>query len=169
MRPTLPVTAMLACLLLSACDAGVKVGDDAPGDNVHIAMNGDKDKNHVSVNVPGFSANVSLPGLNLGQNVDLDGIKLAPDSHVKTVDVTGSHSGDSGDKGNGRVRLEFSNPGTPAAMIAYYKQAATDAGFDTIEVNATGVVATKGAKQFALSVTPAGTGTNGVIAMKGND
>jgi hypothetical protein len=164
MRSILPATAAFT-LLLSACDASVKVGDDATGDNVHIAMNGDKDKNHVSVNVPGFSANVSLPGLNLGENVDLDGIELAPDSDVKTVDVVGSDKGG----GNGHVRLEFNNPGTPAAMIAYYKQAASDAGFDTVVVNPTGVAATKGAKQFALSVTPRDTGTNGVIAMKGKD
>jgi hypothetical protein len=167
MRSLLPATAAFTLLLLSACDASVKVGDEASGDNVHIAMNGDKDKNHVSVNVPGFSANVSLPGLNLGENVDLDGIKLAPDSHVKQVDVVGSDKDDAKDEG--RVRLEFTNPGTPAAMVDYYKRAATDAGFDSVAASATNVTATKGAKQFALSVTPDGTGTNGVITMRGSD
>jgi hypothetical protein len=167
MRSLLLAAAASTLLLLSACDASVKVGDDTTGDNVHIAMNGDKGKNHVSLNVPGFSANVSLPGLNLGENVDLDGIKLAPDSHVKQVDVVGSDKDNAA--GDGHVRLEFTNPGAPAAMIDYYRRAATEAGFDRVAATTQGVAATKGTKQFALSVTPDGAGTNGVIVMKGND
>jgi hypothetical protein len=167
MRSLLPTTGIVALLLLSACDASVKVGDGADGDNVHIAMNGDKDKHGVTLDVPGLSAKLSLPDFNLGQNMDMDGIKLAPDTKVKIIDVVG-HDKDQAE-GEGRVHLEFTNPGTPATLIDYYKRAATGAGYDGVTATATGVAATKGAKQFALSVAADGAGSRGAITMRGSE
>jgi hypothetical protein len=159
--------ASAALLVLSACHASVDVGDDKDqGDNVHLAMGGGKDKNQVSLEVPGLSAKVRLPDMDLGAHMDMDGIKLAPDTDVKTIDVTGD---DKGAKDEGRVHMEFTNKGTPASLIGYYRQAATDAGYSDVSATATGVSATKGQKQFALSVAPDGAGSRGTITLHGND
>lgn len=169
MRPV-PLVAAGALLALSACHASVAVGDDATeqGDNVHIAMNGGDSKNHVTLDVPGLSAKISLPGLNLSEHLDLDGIQLAPNTNVKTVDVQGN------DKGNDKadedhVRVEFTNPGAPAGLIDYYRKAATDAGYSGVATTATGVSAEKGGKQFALSISPEGSGSRGAITMRGSE
>lgn len=166
MRPALFASAAL--LMLPACHASVNIGDDAKerGDNVHLAMGDGKDRNQVSLEVPGLSAKVSLPDMNLGSHMDMDGIKLAPDTDVKTVDVTGD---DKGAKDEGRVHMEFTSKGTPASLIAYYKQAAAGAGYSNIAATASGLSATKGQKQFAMSVAPDGAGSRGTITMHGGD
>jgi hypothetical protein len=166
MRSTLLASAAL--LMLPACHASVNVSDDTKdgADNVHIAMGDGKDKNQVSLQIPGLSAKVSLPDMNLGSHMDMDGIKLAPDTDVKTVDVQGD---DKDSKGEGRVHMEFTNKGTPASLIDYYKQAATGAGYSDVAATATGVSAIKGKKQFALAVAPDGAGSRGTITLHGSD
>jgi hypothetical protein len=169
MRSLLP--GLAAALLLSACHASVKIGDDEKdaGDNVHLAMGDAKgNKDHISLDVPGFSAKISLPDMNLGGHMDLDGIKLAPDTDVKSMDITGDDKGSSGDDGSGTVRMEFTNPGTPASLIDYYRKAATDAGYGGVAATATGVSATKEGKQFAMSIAPAAKGSRGAITMTGD-
>lgn len=160
--------ASAALLVLSACHASVNVGDDTKdeGGNVHLAMGDGKDKNQVSLEIPGLSAKVSLPDMHLGSHMDMDGIKLAPDSDVKTVDVQGD---DKGAKEEGRVHMEFTNKSTPASLIDYYKQAASEAGYSDVTATATGVSAIKGQKQFALSVAPDGAGSRGTITLRGRD
>ena len=179
MRPS-PRAALLPLVALAACHASVNVSDDAGdgGGNVHIAMgdaakdgagkdNADRDagKNTVSLKVPGFSANVTLPKLDLGGHVDLDGIRLAPGTDVRTVDVQGDEKKAGDDTGN--VRIAFTHPGTPASLIAYYDKATTDAGYHGVTAGAGGVSATKGDKQFALSVAPDGAGSRGAITLHG--
>ncbi len=174
MRP-ISLASAAALLLLSACHANVEIGDDAKndGDNVHIAMKKGDDKSRVSLDVPGFSAKISLPDLNMGAHMDMDGIKLAPDTDVTSLDIDGhegkgDHDGDGGhDKGE--VRMAFTNPGTPASLIDYYRKAASDAGYTGVAATANGLSATKGAKQFALSVSPDGKGSRGAITMTGGD
>jgi hypothetical protein len=166
---SIPLASAAALLMLSACHANVEIADDAKGDgdNVHIAMKGGDEKNRVSLDVPGFSAKISLPDLNMGAHMDMDGIKLAPDTDVTSLDING-HDGDAG-KDKGEVRMAFTNPGTPASLIDYYRKAATDAGFAGVAATATGISATKGAKQFAMSVSPDGKGSRGAITMTGSD
>ncbi len=163
MRPLL--LALPALLLLPACHASVDIADKDQGDNVHIAMGDNKGKDDVSLQVPGLSAKVSLPDLHLGTHMDMDGIKLAPDTAVKTIDVVGDDTKGS----DGRVHMDFINPGTPASLIDYYKRAAIDAGYSDVAATAAGVSAVKGRKQFALTVSPEGGGTRGTIVMHGSD
>jgi hypothetical protein len=114
--------------------------------------------------VPGLSADVTLPGINLGGHIDMDGIALAPDTDVRTVDVRGDDGA-----GDDRVKLDFTNPGSPTSLIEYYRKAARDAGYTAVAATATGVSAAKGKKQFALSVAPEAKGSRGRIVMSGAD
>jgi hypothetical protein len=163
------MTAVAALFALAACHANVEFGNDAKeqGDNVHVAMKGDSDRNHVSLDVPGFSAKFSLPDLAMGEHMDMDGIKLAADTDVTGIDIQGQD--DKQGEDHGRVHMTFANPGTPATVIAYYRKAAEDAGYDNVTVTGTGLSATKGTKQFALSVAPKGTGSGGTITMSGGN
>ncbi len=165
--------ALVSLTALAACHASVDLADDARngGDNVHIAMNDDTRKNSVSLKVPGLSANVTLPGINLGEHIDMDGIQIAPNTSVKTVDVQGDDDNDGKGKGadDNSVRIAFTNPGTPGSLIDYYRKAAADAGYDSVAATGTGVSATKARKQFALSVSPDGSGSRGAITMRGPD
>lgn len=159
--------ASAALLLLSACHASVNVSDDKDGGgNLHLSMGDGKGKDQVSLEVPGLSAKVSLPDMDLGSHMDMDGIKLAPDSDVKTIDVQGD---DKSASDEGRVHMQFTNKGTPAALIDYYKRAAADAGYSDVAATATGLTANKGQKQFALSVAPDGSGSRGTITIRGGE
>ena len=164
------LTVSLASLLaLAACGGSVKRADRDPGDtSVHIAMDQGGDRNRISVNIPGFDAKVALPMVDLGRHVDLDGIKLAPDTHVSNIDVA-ARDGEQGNEGSGRVRLSFASPQAPDALIAYYRRAATDAGYGGVTASGAAMSATRRDKTFALTVTPAGTGSRGVITVGGKD
>lgn len=160
---TLPLAA------LAACHADVNVSDadnGQDGDNVHLAMADTKDGGSgVSVDVPGFKANVSLPNINLAGHMDLDGIKLAPNSHVNGMNVDAQ----SGEKGNGQVRMSFTNTDGPAAVIDHYARSAADAGYGDIVRTATSLSARKDDKSFALEVGPHGQGSKGTIIISGKD
>lgn len=167
----LPAFALLA---LGACHADVNLTDDGNSSDgsSHIAIRDDaaggkSGGNKVSVNVPGFSANLSLPSMDLGGHVELDGIKMAPDTKVGSIDVTAQDKADGDD--SGKVRLSFTNPRAPAAVIDHYARSATDAGFTDVVRTATAVTAQKGGKSFALNVAPQGAGSQGTIAMAGKD
>jgi hypothetical protein len=163
---SLPVLALLA---LAAChadgDLPVAEGNSADG-KVHIAMtDGGRGSNKVSVKVPGFSANVALPDLDLGSHIDLDGIKLAPDSIVKSLDVTAHDT--AADKDGGIVRLSFADTKAPGAIIDHYARAAIAAAYTDMIRTSTSVTARKGDKTFAVQVAQQGSGSQGIITLAG--
>ncbi len=163
------VVRSLPLLALAACHARVDVSDKngQAGDNVHVAVKDDgSGGSAVSVNVPGFNANVSLPGLDLGSHVNLDGITLAPDTKVSGINVDAQDNGP-GNHDEGNVRLGFTNPHAPAALIDHYAKSAAAAGYGGINQTAGGLSARKDDKTFTVSVTPDGSGSRGTITVRG--
>lgn len=164
--------AITLLLLLAACHAGASwSGKDDKDKSVHIAMNGGDGDDHVSLDIPGFDAKLALPNVDLGKHMDLDGIKLAPDTAVHDIDVSG-HDGDDGegkDKAGGGVRISFTNPRPPAALADYYRRSAADAGYGAITGSGGALVAAKRGKRFTLTAAPRGSGTTGTIMMSGSD
>lgn len=163
---TLPLLALAAChakIDMSGSDNGQE------GDNVHIAMQDQKGGgSDVSVNTPGFNASVSLPGINLAGHVDLDGIKLAPNSKVSGLNVDAQDHGANG-KGQGTVRMNFTNSDGPATVIDHYARSAADAGYGAIARTANSLSAKKDDKTFAVEVAPDGQGSKGTITITGKD
>jgi len=157
---------------LAACNANVDVsdiGNSQDGDNVHIAMQDKKDGGSaVSVNVPGFNANVSLPNINLAGHMDLDGIKLAPNTHVSGLNVDALNGGND-DNDQGVVRMNFTNSDGPAAVIDHYARSAADAGYGDIVRTGTSFSAKKDDKTFAVAIAPDGNGSKGTITITGKD
>jgi len=162
---TLPLAA------LAACHADVDMsdaGNSQDGDNVHIAMQDNKDGGSgVSVNVPGFNANVSLPNIDLAGHVDLDGIKLAPNSHVSGINVD-AQDGKNGD-GQGTVHMSFTNTDGPGTVLDHYARSAADAGYGAITRTDNSLSAKKDDKTFAVEIGPDGSGSKGTITVTGKD
>jgi hypothetical protein len=171
MRKTLLCT--LPLLALAACHVDVNDADANGSDgNVHIAMgddaggNSSAGTNKISINVPGFNANVSLPEINLGGHLDMEGIKVAPDTRVTGFDAFANDK--DGDK-KGSAKIAFTNPRAPGALVDYYKGAVADAGFGDIVAGADTLTAKKGDKSFTLAASADGSGSKGTITMVGND
>jgi hypothetical protein len=167
MRKSLILVPLLA---LGACHGKVDISDqdgNASEGNVHIAM-GDAagGSGNVSVDAPGFKANVSLPSINLSGNLDLDGIKIAPNTKIGGMNVDAQ---DKGGDGSGTVRMTFTNPAPPTAMIDHYARSAADAGYGQISRSGSSMAASKGDKSFALDVAPDGGGSRGTITLSGRD
>lgn len=161
----IPLLAVPPLLALTACHGHVDVGDGNAADgNVQVAMGG-ADPNRVAIRAPGFSADVSVPMPNLGGHVDFDGIKLAPTSKVNGLTASAD---DSGDRDQGRAVMRFSDSGSPAAVIAYYRAEANRAGFGGIVATGDALTARKGTTGFALTVHPAAQGSTGTIAVTGS-
>jgi len=169
-------TRLILCTLplaaLAACHAKVDMSDSGnsqDGDNVHIAMADNKDGGSgVSVNAPGFKADVQLPNINMAGHMDLDGIKLAPNSHVNGLNVDAQDNGKEGN-GQGTVRMGFTNTDGPAIVIDHYARSAADAGYGDIVRTATSLSAKKDDKTFALEIGPDGSGSKGTITISGKD
>jgi hypothetical protein len=162
---TLPLAA------LAACHADVDMsdaGNSQDGDNVHIAMQDNKDGGSgVSVKVPGFNANVSLPNIDLAGHVDLDGIKLAPNSHVSGINVD-AQDGKNGN-GQGTVHMSFTNTDGPGTVLDHYARSAADAGYGAIARTDNSLSAKKDDKTFAVEIGPDGSGSKGTIIITGKD
>jgi hypothetical protein len=119
---TVPLTlGLAACSIDGEPDKGTTVNIDATsrdGDKVAIKADGNTGK--VSLNVPGFDANMRLPKKLLNDsNFDIDGVKLYPGSTVKTVNITADET--SG-KGRADVRIRFSSPAEPAKVAGWFKE-----------------------------------------------
>ena len=168
-------TRLILCSLplfaLAACHADVDVSDSGngqDGDNVHIAMQDKKDGGSaVSVNVPGFNANVSLPSINLAGHMDLDGIKLAPNTHVSGLNVDAQDG--KNDNGQGVVRMAFTDTDGPTTVIDHYARSAADAGYGAIARTGSSLSARKDDKTFAVEIAPDGNGSKGTISITGKD
>lgn len=161
------VSLMLAgAMLLGACHARADLADArGNGQSVRIAVDDAGGGDNMSVAIPGFDAKLALPSFDLGRHVDLDGIRLAPDTKVSGIDVAAHDAGGKDDEG--RVVLGFASPRAPAALIDYYRREADRAGYGSIAAGADTLKATKGAKRFALAVSPERAGSRGTITVTG--
>ena len=171
MRKSL-ILCSIPLLALAACHAKVDVNDadeNSSDQNVHIAMNdGDGGGSNVSVDVPGFNAQVSLPNIDMSGHIDLDGIKLAPHSKVSGLDVNAHDGGDKADD-DGTVVMKFTDTDPPASVIDHYAKSAVDAGYGAIARTDNALSAKKDDKSFTLAIAPDGAGSRGTITITGKD
>lgn len=98
-RLLIPLVTLLA---LTACS-------DREGDNSSFTVNGTNGS--VSVDVPGFKADIKLPGGIMDKSdFDIDGVKLYPGSTIETVNVGVPGKGPAG------VNLTFKSPADIATV-----------------------------------------------------
>jgi hypothetical protein len=149
----------IALLALSACDGKVSWSDnDTVGNDVEISMRAGDARDRLSLKLPVLDADIALPNLELGRDVDLNGMKLAPDTRVRSLDVTGKDA-------EGQVRIGFTHPRPPANLLAYYREAAANAGYRDIAAGTTTLKARKEDSALALTLRPNGAGSSGTITL----
>ncbi len=112
---------LVATLVLAAWDkegkgvtinASIDGNDSEPAGNT-ADVNGDG--GNVSLSIPGFSANIKMPGGLLAKSeFDIDGVKLPPGGQVTAMNVDAKTKGKSG------VKFEFAAPGAPAEVRDWF-------------------------------------------------
>jgi hypothetical protein len=173
-----PASFLAAALLVSACsvhthdkdgntDASITIGNSADG-------NGGGGTQSVSINVPGFSAKVNVPGLDLGSDTTkIDDMAIFPGTKVNGVKITGQASDGSGGDSKGDVEMGFTAPGDPAKIVGWYHDQAQRQGWTIVppaganQFQATKTESGHGATQFALQVAQAAGGSSGRFFVSG--
>lgn len=170
------------CIGLGACDVekssdsadanttGTSFNVDAKsekGEDVRITADGETGK--VSVNLPGFDANVKLPKVVLkDSNFDIDGVKLYPGAQVTSVNIQGDKNG--AWDGN-RVQIVYSAPAEPKPVRDWFAKSFVE---KSIEANISGeslVGKTKDGTPFSMTFVPGkgGTTTGTIVIQDRNE
>lgn len=175
-RPTRLLAALAVTgAALSACGGGDRDEDRATRTATisFAGGNGSATDQTMAVEVPGFSAKLSVPGLSIGaENTDIDGIRFHPGSRLTTMNVTGKAGDGTGGEGHGTVEMRFADPAAPAAVLAYYRQAAQGAGWQAVPPAAgEQFAATKAGgertERLGVSIAPEGAGSTGRMTVTG--
>ena len=161
LRASLPSAALLL-LSLSACDSGKGVTinaniDDDTASNSSVAIK--NDGGNVSVNVPGFSANIKVPGgLFAHSEFDIDGVKLYPGATVTSMNV------DAGpDEKKSGVKIAFAAPDSVDKVRSWFVKSFADKKV-AIVPNGTGLAGkTADGDAVTMTFTPDGNRTKGLV------
>jgi hypothetical protein len=156
--------------------ASISIGDGAGNDSAAGTGGAGKDQT-VSIDVPGFSGKMTVPGLSIGsENAKIDDMPFFPGTRVNGINVAGEAGDGSGGHGTGKVDMAFTAPADTGRLIAWYRDQAQQHGW-TVVPPAGGhqFEATKdrpgtdksGASHFALQVAPQGTGSTGHFLVSG--
>src|SRR4051794_18620824 len=142
--------------LIAGCNVHSK--NPAAGDDkvtINAAENGE-----VTFNLPFASGQVKLPEGALGHgDFDIDGVKMIPGATITGFNL------EAGDKG-GTVNFAFKAPGSQETVRAYFADQFRQKGVNA-SVEGTSVSGkTRDGDPFVIRVEPAGTGSQGSIAIQ---
>jgi hypothetical protein len=176
-RPFFLITA--AGLALAGCSVRAH-GDDGNGATASISIGNTTDGNSpgngqqsVSINVPGFSAKLNVPGLNIGSDTtQIEDMKLYPGTAINGMHISGQAGDGSGGDSRGDVDMGFTAPVGAAQIVGWYRDQAQKGGWTIVPpAGANQFEATKheGGRDthFALQVAATGTGSNGHFLVTG--
>lgn len=136
------------------------------GEDVRITADGETGK--VSVNLPGFDANVKLPKAMLKDtDFDIDGVKLYPGSTIASINVQGDQSGVwDGD----RVQIIYAAPAEPKPVRDWFAKAFAEKSVEAKISGESLTGKTKDGTPFVMSFTPGKGGTTtGTIVIEDRD
>jgi hypothetical protein len=139
----------LSCIIAVALLAGC---------NVH-SKSGDDDKVNINADASGQIA-FDVP-LHNG-NFDIDGVKLMPGSQVTGFSL------DAHDKAS-VVNMSFTAPASPDAVRAYFLDQFRKKGRDVAVAGDSVTGKSKDGSPFTIQVSPAGSGSNGMIRIEDKD
>ena len=152
-RPAL----LLFVPLLAGCNVHSKNPADA-GDNVSIHAD---ESGHIAFNLPIVEGQVKVPaGMMRNGNFDIDGVKLMPGSSVTGFNVN------AGDKG-ATVDMSFTNPASPDDVRSYYISHFKEQGVHAALAGDSVAGKSKDGSPFIIHVTPAPSGSKGIISVQG--
>jgi hypothetical protein len=162
-------TGLLAAIaLLALCGCEAKTGNDAAPIPADSSAEGKAEKNRLSIRAPGFNLNVAIPeGIADNAEVDSDNDLIHPGSRISGIHIEGGDPKDT-------VEMRFTNPQSPAAIAAWYRDPAR-AGFMIESVSNDGAAIvlagrrTDGDEPFKLRLDPALGGTDGRLLLEDRD
>lgn len=163
----------LAALALTACGSsdngkeGTSVSINAKSESgKDVVIKADGKTGTVSVNVPGFDANLKLPKLMLDNaDFDIDGVELYPGSTVQSVNVVAD---DSAGEDSANVKVAFKAPADPATVRDWFAKEFSDHSVDVSSAGQGLTGKTKDGDAFTISFAPEGAkATNGTIEIIG--
>jgi hypothetical protein len=161
-----PLSLLVACG--SSEDDGTRGTDisvDAKTeDGSSVAIRADGATGKVSVNAPGFDANVSLPKVMLDNgDFDIDGVKLYPGSKVAAVNVNANTSGTAK---KSTVQISFAAPADIELVRAWFAKSFTEKSVAATATPAGFEGKTSDNGSFTLTLTPDGAGgTKGTVTI----
>jgi hypothetical protein len=148
---------IIAVALLAGCNVHSKSGDD---DKVNI--NADA-SGQIAFDVPFAKGQVKVPsGWMHNGNFDIDGVKLMPGSQVTGFSL------DAHDKAS-VVNMSFTAPASPDAVRAYFLDQFRKKGRDVAVAGDSVTGKSKDGSPFTIQVSPAGSGSNGMIRIEDKD
>jgi hypothetical protein len=154
----LPLAA--AALAIGACDADFGEGAGSP-DNT--SAEGTAQDNQMSISAPGFEMKVDLPeGVRREANFDSDNDLFYPGAKLAGMHIQANDGGG--------VELRFTTPDAPDKVSAWYRDPARtefkigDENRDGVAIRLQGITGDNDAP-FKLSLSPAGSGTEGVLTI----
>jgi hypothetical protein len=158
-------------LTLAAC--GASADDGKTGTDISINATTDEGQpvkastdgktGEVSVDVPGFKANIAMPKVNLdSDNFDLNGAKLYPGSKVTSMKVDAvTRAAGAADDGKATVRISFDAPATPDVVKAWFLEKLTDTAKFKLTETPTGMTGTnEDGEPFTLNLRAGATGNS---------
>jgi hypothetical protein len=173
MRSTLLLLPLL--IGVAACGSHTSVDNadtNASGTDINVAAKGDKGEDiritadgntgKVSVNLPGFDANVRLPKVMLkDSNFDIGGVKLYPGATVASINVQGDASG-TGD--NSRVQIIYTAPAEPKPVRDWFAKAFAEKAVEAKISGESLIGKTKDGTPFTMTFSPGkGGATTGTV------
>ena len=151
------LSCIIAVALLAGCNVHSKSGDD---DKVNI--NADA-SGQIAFDVPFAKGQVKVPsGWMHNGNFDIDGVKLMPGSQVTGFSL------DAHDKAS-VVNMSFTAPASPDAVRAYFVDQFRKKGRDVAVAGDSVTGKSKDGSPFTIQVSPAGSGSNGMIRIEDKD
>ena len=101
---------------------GVEVSAD--GKRASVSVGGESG---MKIETDGFKAALEIPGMEMGgKDFDIDGMKLYPGSVVKGMKINATGKGDTK---RGTVKVTFTSPAAPDAVLAHAETEAKREGF----------------------------------------
>lgn len=165
MRTILVLGTMLA---LAGCNRSEPAAGPDKGSNVSIAIArgdaGADDKSRVKIDLPGgIKADLEVPGaLADSGEFDIEGVGLYPGARVTTVNVRAL----TGRKDTATVELGFTAPADAAAVADWYETRFAEKNVTVARAGETITGKTRDGKDFTLAMTPADTGTRGLLTIR---
>jgi hypothetical protein len=153
--------AILPILALAACSGGgdgteitLNVNDPDGAFNASAAKDGT-----VAIKAGGFETSLKLPKMELDAgDFDINGVKLPQGSKIASFNIDGS-------PGDDKVRITFTSPVAPAAVVEHFRAGLNPQGFKLTAAGNMLSGTTDEGKPFKLETRAAGAGTEGVLTL----
>jgi len=150
---------LLLLPLLASCNMHSK--NPANGDE-NVSIHADE-SGHIAFNLPIAEGQVKVPtGMMHNGNFDIDGVKLMPGSSVTGFNLEAHDHG-------ATVDMSFNAPGSPDDVRSYFLDQFKAKGVEAALAGDSVSGKSKDGSPFIIHVSPAASGSNGIISIQSKE